>query len=77
MLTYANDDYKDDYEVLYAFNSEMFEGRETYTYLIRERHTNRLALLENCAILDMEFLHAKTLTSVRKWYKTTRSTKNG
>ena len=55
MLTYANDDYKDDYEVLYAFESELFEGRETYTYLIRERHTNRLALLENCAILDMEF----------------------
>lgn len=53
MLTYANDDYKDDYEVLYAFNSEMH--KETYTYLIRERHTNRLALLENCAILDMEF----------------------
>ena len=55
MLRYAFESDKDDYELLQVFESEMHEGRETYTYLIRERHTNRLALLENCAILDMEF----------------------
>jgi len=55
MLKYANDSYKDDYELLQVFESaEVHEGRSTYTYLIRERHTNRLALLSNCVILDME-----------------------
>lgn len=50
MLTYGNDEYKDDYEILYTF----YNNDSTYTYLIRERHTNRLALLENGAICDKE-----------------------
>lgn len=51
MLKYANDSYKDDYEVL-----QTFEGSEpnTTSYLIRERHTNRLALLVDCMFVDEE-----------------------
>ena len=55
MLKFANDWNKDDYEVLYAFESDTHNGYSTYSYVIRERHTNRLALLENCAMLDGEF----------------------
>ncbi len=55
MLTLANSYDKDDYEVLYMFDGEMHNGYSTYSYVIRERHTNRLALLENCISLDCEF----------------------
>jgi hypothetical protein len=66
MLTYANEQYKDDYEVLYAFDSDTHEGFATYTYLIRERHTNRLALLENCAMLDTEFFTREDFDECRQ-----------
>jgi hypothetical protein len=54
MLKFANDYDKDDYELLYSFESEGYNGHSTESYVIRERHTNRLALLENCVTLDFE-----------------------
>jgi hypothetical protein len=54
MLTSASANYKEDYEILQVFDGEMHNGMSTYTYLIRERHTNRLALLTDCLILDEE-----------------------
>lgn len=54
MLKFANDNDEHDYEVLYMFDGEMHNGYSTYSYVIRELHTNRLALLENCISLDCE-----------------------
>ena len=55
MLKYAFESDKEDYEVLYAFDGEMHNGQQTYSYVIRDRYANKLALLENCMYLDMEW----------------------
>ena len=54
MLTNANVRVFDDYEVLYVFDGEAHEGNSTYSYVIRERHTNKLALLKDCMYVDYE-----------------------
>ena len=54
MLTNANARQFDDYEVLYEFVGDVVDGRSTYSYVIRERHTNRLALLKDCMYIDYE-----------------------
>ena len=47
MSLYKNDEY----EVLYAFEGK---GLMEYSYIMREIATGKLALLQDCAILDME-----------------------
>ena len=54
MLTNANARQFDDYEVLFVFDGEVHNGNSTYSYVIRERHTNKLALLKDCMYIDYE-----------------------
>lgn len=54
MLTNANARQFDDYEVLYEFEGEFVDGNCTYSYVIRERHTNRIRLLTDCMYIDYE-----------------------
>lgn len=54
MLTNANVDEFDDYEVLFVFEGEVVNGNSTCSYVIRQRHTNKLALLKDCMYIDYE-----------------------
>jgi len=54
MLTNANARQFDDYEVLYEFEGEFIDGNSTYSYVIRDRHTNKIRLLTDCMYIDYE-----------------------